>query len=150
MTEPQILYAGLSFGEGPRWHEDRLWVSDFHTHRVLAIDETGGAETIVEVPNRPSGLGWLPDGRLLVVSMTDRKLMRLDPDGLTEHADLGGIATGDCNDMVVDPERARLRGELRVRLRRRREAAAQRPSRWSHPMASCRQPPTISSSRTGP
>ena len=81
MTEPQILYAGLSFGEGPRWHEDRLWVSDFHTHRVLAIDEAGGAETIVEVPNRPSGLGWLPDGRLLVVSMTDRKLMRLDPDG---------------------------------------------------------------------
>ena len=104
MTEPQILYAGLSFGEGPRWHEDRLWVSDFHTHRVLAIDDAGGAETIVEVPNRPSGLGWLPDGRLLVVSMTDRKLMRLDPGGLTEHADLGGIATGDCNDMVVDPD----------------------------------------------
>ena len=104
MTEPQILYAGLSFGEGPRWHDDRLWVSDFHSHRVLAIDETGGAETIVEVPNRPSGLGWLPDGRLLVVSMDRSKLMRLDPDGLTEHADLCGIATLDCNDMVVDPD----------------------------------------------
>jgi sugar lactone lactonase YvrE len=104
MTEPQILYAGLSFGEGPRWHDDRLWVSDFHTHRVLAIDDAGDAETIVEVPNRPSGLGWLPDGRLLVVSMTDRKLMRLDAGGLVEHADLGGLATGDCNDMVVDPD----------------------------------------------
>ena len=84
MTQTQILYAGLSFGEGPRWHDGRLWVSDFHTHRVLAIDETGTAEMIVEVPNRPSGLGWLPDGRLLVVSMTDRKLMRLDPGGLVD------------------------------------------------------------------
>ena len=102
MTEPQILFEGLSFGEGPRWHDGRLWVSDFHTHRVLAIDEAGVGETIVEVPNRPSGLGWLPDGRLLVVSMTDRKLMRLDPSGLVLHADLGRIATGDCNDMVVD------------------------------------------------
>ena len=98
------LFEGLSFGEGPRWHDGRLWLSDFHTHRVLAIDGDGGAETIVEVPNRPSGLGWLPDGRLLVVSMTDRKLMRLDSGGLVVHADLGGIATGDCNDMVVDAE----------------------------------------------
>jgi len=106
MTEPQILFEGLSFGEGPRWHEGRLWVSDFHTHRVLAIDDAGEAERIVEVPNRPSGLGWLPDGRLLVVSMTDRKLMRLEASGLVVHADLGGIATGDCNDMVVD-ERGR-------------------------------------------
>src|SRR5262245_21796079 len=104
MTTPQILFQGLSFGEGPRWHDGRLWVSDFHTHRVLAIDGDGRAELIVEVPNRPSGLGWLPDGRLLVVSMTDRKLMRLDSGGLVEHADLGGIATGDCNDMVVDAE----------------------------------------------
>ncbi len=102
MTTPTTFFEGLSFGEGPRWHDGRLWVSDFYTQRVLAIDERGDAETIVEVPNRPSGLGWLPDGRLLVVSMTDRKLMRLDPDGLVEHADLGGIATGDCNDMVVD------------------------------------------------
>ena len=102
MTEPKILFEGLSFGEGPRWHDGRLWVSDFHTHRVLAIDDAGVGETIVEVPNRPSGLGWLPDGRLLVVSMTDRKLMRLDPSGLVLHADLGRIATGDCNDMVVD------------------------------------------------
>ena len=102
MTEPQILFEGLSFGEGPRWHDGRLWVSDFHTHRVLAIDDAGKGETIVEVPNRPSGLGWLPDGRLLVVSMTDRKVMRLDASGLVVHADLGSIATGDCNDMVVD------------------------------------------------
>lgn len=97
-----ILFEGLSFGEGPRWHDGRLWLSDFHTHRVMAIDDSGAAELIVEVPQRPSGLGWLPDGRLLVVSMLDRRLMRLDPDGLVEHADLSGVATGDCNDMVVD------------------------------------------------
>jgi sugar lactone lactonase YvrE len=99
---PQIVLAGLSFGEGPRWHDGRLWFSDFHTHRVQAMDENGNTETIVEVPKRPSGLGWLPDGRLLVVSMQDRRLMRLDPGGLVEHADLTGVATFDCNDMVVD------------------------------------------------
>lgn len=104
MSAPQIVLEGLSFGEGPRWHEGRLWFSDFHTHRVQAMDEAGKVETIVEVPQRPSGLGWLPDGRLLVVSMQDRRLMRLDPDGLVEHADLSGVATFDCNDMVVDGE----------------------------------------------
>jgi sugar lactone lactonase YvrE len=97
------LFEGLSFGEGPRWHDGRLWVSDFYTHRVLAIADDGSAEAIVEVPNRPSGLGWLPDGRLLVVSMTDRRLLRLDGATLVEHADLSEIAGGDCNDMVVDP-----------------------------------------------
>ncbi len=101
-STPQTVLDGLSFGEGPRWHDGRLWFSDFHTHRVQAMDEDGKAETIVEVPKRPSGLGWLPDGRLLVVSMQDRRLMRLDPGGLVEHADLSGVATFDCNDMVVD------------------------------------------------
>ena len=102
MTEPQILFEGLSFGEGPRWHEDASGCPT--STRIACSRSTTPArrETIVEVPNRPSGLGWLPDGRLLVVSMTDRKLMRLDPSGLVVHADLGGIATGDCNDMVVD------------------------------------------------
>ncbi|HMK10037.1 MAG TPA: SMP-30/gluconolactonase/LRE family protein [Acidimicrobiales bacterium] len=102
MTTPEVLFEGLSFGEGPRWHDGRLWVSDFYTHRVLAIADDGTAETIVEVPNRPSGLGWLPDGRLLVVSMTDRRLLRLDGATLVEHADLSAVASGDCNDMVVD------------------------------------------------
>ncbi len=60
------------------------------------------AETIAEVPGQPSGLGWLPDGRLLVVSMMDRRLLRLDPDGLVEAANLRGIASFTCNDMVVD------------------------------------------------
>jgi sugar lactone lactonase YvrE len=69
---------------------------------VKTVDLDGKSEEVVVVPNDPSGLGWLPDGRLLVVSMRDRKLMRLDDDGLHEHADLSGIAPRPCNDMVTD------------------------------------------------
>ena len=69
---------------------------------MKAVDLEGRVENVVEVPQIPSGLGWLPDGRMLIVSMRDRKVMRLDADGLVEHADLSGIATFDCNDMVVD------------------------------------------------
>jgi sugar lactone lactonase YvrE len=90
------------FGEGPRWHDGKLWFSDMHAHRVMTVDLDGKTETVVEVPGQPSGLGWLPDGRLLVVSMTDRRLLRLDTDGLTEIADLHQLASYHCNDMVVD------------------------------------------------
>ena len=74
--ETRVLLDGLCFGEGPRWHEDRLWFSDMHDHRVIALNLEGQAETICEVPNQPSGLGWDPEGRLLVVSMLDRRLLR--------------------------------------------------------------------------
>ena len=100
--KPEILLTGLSFPEAPRWRDGKLWFSDFYTHRVMAVDLKGHAETIVEVPKRPSGLGWLPDGTLLVVSMLDRCVMRLDGGRLRVHADLSKIATGPCNDMVVD------------------------------------------------
>lgn len=96
------LAGGFAFLEGPRWHDGKLWVSDMHDDRVLAVDPSGGYDVVVEVPGRPSGLGWLPDGRLLVVSMTDRRLLRLDATGLAEVADLSGVATFHCNDMVVD------------------------------------------------
>lgn len=104
MAEVSALLEGLHFPEGPRWHDGRLWFSDFYAHEVVAVDLDGERETIVEVPGQPSGLGWLPDGRLLVVSMVDRKLMRLDPDGLREVADLSRQAAFHCNDMVVDAE----------------------------------------------
>ncbi len=90
------LLDDLVFPEGLRWRGDTLWFSDMNGLAVMA------ARRVVEVPGQPSGLGWLPDGRLLIVSMHDRRLLRLEPDGLVEHADLRGIATGDCNDMVVD------------------------------------------------
>lgn len=102
MSDTQVLLDDLTFPEGPRWHLGRLWFSDFYDHRVVAVDLEGRSETIVEVPQQPSGLGWLPDGRLLVVSMLDRKLLRLDAHGLAEVADLAELATGPCNDMVVD------------------------------------------------
>ena len=97
-----VLLDGLVFPEGPRWRNGRLWFSDIHAHRVMTVDLNGYAETVVEVPGRPSGLGWLPDGRLLIVSMTDRHLLRLDSTGLAVVADLRALVSGDCNDMVVD------------------------------------------------
>jgi sugar lactone lactonase YvrE len=106
MLDLEPLVDGLAFGEGPRWHDGRLWFSDMHAHRVCAVDESGNLETIVETAGPPSGLGWLPDGRLLVVSMEDRRLMRLDGGALVVAADLSAVATGPCNDMVVD-ERGR-------------------------------------------
>lgn len=104
ILETTILTEGLLFPEGPRWHEDRLWFSDMHDRWVRTVDLRGKEEHIVEVPYSPSGLGWLPDGRLLVVSMIDRRLLRLDPEGLTEVADLNGLASFHCNDMVVDQQ----------------------------------------------
>ena len=104
MANLKLLLDGFAFLEGPRWRDDKLWLSDMHDHRVLTVDPSGRQETICEVPEQPSGLGWLPDGRLLVVSMADRRLLRLEPEGLVEHADLSSIATYHCNDMVVDAQ----------------------------------------------
>lgn len=100
--QSEVVVDGLRFGEGPRWHEGRLWFSDMHEGVVLAMTPAGELETICTVPGEPSGLGWLPDGRLLVVSMQDRKLLRQEADGeLLVHADLGSLARFHCNDMVV-------------------------------------------------
>ncbi len=100
--QTDILLDGLCFGEGPRWHEGALWLSDMHDHRVLRIAADGTRETVCEVPHWPSGLGWLPDGDLLVVSMTDRRVLRFDGTQLQTHSDLGSLASFHCNDMVVD------------------------------------------------
>ena len=104
VAQTKVLLDGLVFPEGPRWRDGVLWFSDMHAGRVMSVDVAGRSEVIVEVPNCPSGLGWLPDGRLLIVSMNDRKLLRLDPGGLSEVADLSDIATFHCNDMVVDAQ----------------------------------------------
>ena len=105
MTKAGVLTEGLHFGEGPRWRDGRLWLSDFYTHQVIACDLQGRVEKIADVPGQPSGLGWLPDGRLLIVSMRDRRVLRREADGqLVTHADLSNIATGHCNDMAVDAQ----------------------------------------------
>jgi sugar lactone lactonase YvrE len=106
MAELATVIEGLAFPEGPRWHDGRLFFSDQHAHQVLALAPDGAVEEIVRVEQQPSGLGWTPDGQLLIVSMIDRRLLRLDPGGsdgarLVEVADLSALATFHCNDMVV-------------------------------------------------
>jgi sugar lactone lactonase YvrE len=97
------LFEGGTFFEGPRWHDGRWWVSDFFRHAVFTYTADGREEQVMAVDTRPSGLGWLPDGSLLVVSMTDLKLLRRDPSGaVDEYADLSEHARVLVNDMVVD------------------------------------------------
>ncbi len=98
----EILADGLYFGEGPRWHQGKLWFSDFYDHAVKTVDMAGNVETKVVIDDQPSGLGWLPDGRLLIVAMRQRAVLRLEYDALVVHADLSDVATFHCNDMTVD------------------------------------------------
>lgn len=103
-TTVRRVADGFHFLECPRWRDGRVWMSDFYAHQVLMVDPASGkVETIAEVPEQPGGLGWLPDGRLLVVSMKDRRLLRREPDGsLVEHADLSTLSDTNLNDLVVD------------------------------------------------
>jgi len=99
----RTLVDGIGFGEAPRWRDGWLYLSDIHADRVLRVSpDFGGYEVVAELDCPPSGLGWLPDGRMLVVSMHDRKILRQEGDGFVEHADLSEIATWHANDMVVD------------------------------------------------
>jgi sugar lactone lactonase YvrE len=102
--ELRTLAEGGSFFEGPRWHEGRWYVSDFYTHTVRAIDPSSGAEEVLlEVPGQPSGLGWMPDGSMLIVSMTDHTLLRRAPDAtVSVHADVTEFCGGHLNDLIVD------------------------------------------------
>ena len=95
---------GLTFGEGPRWHEEKFYFSDFYSHKVFSLDMDGNSEVIVEVPAQPSGLGWMPDGTMLIVSMKDKKLLSFNKNTLSEVADLSNLAGFHCNDMVVDDQ----------------------------------------------
>ncbi len=106
MARLDILLSGLTFPEAPRWRGDRLWFSDFYSHRVMTVGLDGRDETHAEVPGRPSGLGWTADGELLIVSMLEKRVVRLRAGKLEPYADLSQLATGPCNDMVVD-ERGR-------------------------------------------
>ena len=98
-----VLIEGLCFGEGPRWRDGALWLSDMHDQRVIRVKRDGISETIVKLEDdQPSGLGWLPDGKLLIVSMSKRRLLLWDGAQLSVHADLSALAAWHCNDMIVD------------------------------------------------
>jgi sugar lactone lactonase YvrE len=98
---PRILTEGLIFGEAPRWHDGRIWASDMLGGRVISVDHNGRLEQRAEVPSGASGLGWLQDGRMVVVSMADSRLLTFK-DGISQnYADLS-ISRGTPNDMVVD------------------------------------------------
>ena len=99
----QVLAEGVYFGEGPRWYDDRLWFSDFYAHQVRSVSLTGDMRTELEFDGQSSGLGWMPDGSLLVVRMELRQVWRRWPDGrFALHADLANYSAHLCNDMVVD------------------------------------------------
>ncbi len=98
-----ILTEGIYFGEGPRWHQDRLWFSDFYAHQVCSVSLAGDLRTELAFDGQSSGLGWMPDGSLLVVRMELREVWRRWPDGRFErHADVTAHSAHLCNDMVVD------------------------------------------------
>jgi sugar lactone lactonase YvrE len=97
-----VLVDTLRFPECPRWHEGKLWCSDFFARRVIQVDLHGGEKTVAQLADMPCGLGWTPQGRLLVVSAFARRLLRLEDDGLVEFADLSSLVTYPNNDMVVD------------------------------------------------
>jgi sugar lactone lactonase YvrE len=102
LAPDDLVLDGLGFGEGPRWHEGRLWYSDFVLREVASLDAAGERRVELALDDSPSGLGWLPDGRLLAVSMHQRQVVRREFDGsIVVHADLSKVASGDANDMVV-------------------------------------------------
>lgn len=105
----RVLADGICFGEGPRWHADasggRLWFSDFYSKTIRSVDLAGDHRIELTLDDQPSGLGWMPDGSLLFVSMRRRQVWRRHPDGsLAMHADLAALTAHLCNDMVVDAE----------------------------------------------
>jgi sugar lactone lactonase YvrE len=102
--EVQTLLTGLGFGESPRWHEDRLWFSNWGMQEIVAVDLDGRSEVMVRVPTSlPFSIDWLPDGRLLVVSGPEGLLLRGEPGGsLVTHADLRPFCGHGCNEIVVD------------------------------------------------
>jgi sugar lactone lactonase YvrE len=103
VPELPILMNGLAFPESPRWHDDRLFFSDWGAHEVIAVDLEGKSEVIARVPSFPMCIDRLPDGRLLIVSANDGLLLRREPDNsLVTHADLSGLAHHAWNDIVVD------------------------------------------------
>jgi sugar lactone lactonase YvrE len=103
-AEPRIIAKGFRFTESPHWYRDHLWFSDMHADKVFSIDETGRIGATIDVPGGPNGLGWMPDGRMLIVSTSKRLIYRVEHNRLALHADLSrlGEYAHPLNDMCVD------------------------------------------------
>lgn len=99
---PETVVDGLAFPEGPRWHNGEFYFSDQHAGVVWSIGCDGKTRRVADVAMRPSGLGWLPDGTMVIVSMLDHQLLRLSGDGMDAFADLSAFAPGPINDMAID------------------------------------------------
>lgn len=103
MSEAEVLMEGIVFGESPRWHDGRVWFSDWGANQVISLDADGSHEVVATVASFPMCIDFLPDGRLLVVDSAQRRLLRREPDGsLVEHADLSAVSDKPWNDIVVD------------------------------------------------
>lgn len=102
MNDFTTLLDGLIFAEGPRWQGGKLWFSDMHDRKIFTVDMAGNQELVHDADDETSGLGFAPDGTLLYVSMHQRKLMQVKDGKAAEVADLNGLATFHCNDMIVD------------------------------------------------
>ncbi len=102
MADTDVVAEGLGFPECPRWHEDALWFSDHALGRVYRMRPGGDPEVVLEIPGQPSGLGWRPDGTLLIVSMVDRRLLGWDGHEVRQVADFSDVFAWHGNDMVVD------------------------------------------------
>lgn len=122
----RIVLDGLWFGEGPRWQNQRLWFSDMHGHRVISTDLEGDLRTEAEmIDDEPSGLGWLPDGSLLIVAMETQQLRTITSDGvMAVHADLSSVARGSLNDMIVASDGTAYVGDMGHRIQ---EGGERRP-----------------------
>jgi len=142
----ETMVGGGAFFESPRWHDGRLWVSDYWGYQVLAIAPDGATETVAQVPGAPSGLGWLPDDTLLVVSMQDTKLLRVENGSTMVHADLSAHSGPQANDMVIDAA-----GRAMSAPSTSRPSPTWRPPTWSGwiPTDRCRWPPPACCSPTG-
>ena len=130
MDEPQILLSGVVFGESPRWHDGRLWFSDWGAREVVTVDLAGSHDVVQRMSTFPFSLDWLPDGRLLIVSS---ELQRQEPDGsLVTHADLSHLAAG-WNEIVVDGRGNAYLNQVGFDLMDGRRGADQRHHRAGHP-----------------
>jgi sugar lactone lactonase YvrE len=101
---PRVVLSDLAIGESARWHCDRLWFANWGTGEIIAVDLDGRPEVMTRVPasTLPISIDWLPDGRMIIVSGPEARLLRQEPDGsLVDHADLGGLAAV-CNEIVID------------------------------------------------